>query len=85
MKFYPYEKTGGGGGGGGHKKLRGSFYTVLSMLKGACANSFDSLKGKARKVLPWLEGGGGGAKSFGPAISPFCSPLPPPPPPAPRN
>ena len=35
--------------------------------------SFHSLKGGARKVLPCLEGGGG-AKSFGPAIFPFCSP-----------
>ena len=28
----------------------------------------------ARTVLPCLEGGGGGAKSFGPTIFPFCSP-----------
>ena len=34
---------------------------------------FHSLKGGARKVLPCLEGGGG-AKRFGPAIFPFCSP-----------
>ena len=27
-------------------------------------------------VLPCLEGGGGGSKSFGPAIFPFLAPLP---------
>ena len=69
MKFYPYEK----GGAekvlvmlkGGHKKFWGRFYPV--------AWCFSHIVGGARKVLPCLEGGGG-AKSFGPAIFPFCSP-----------
>ena len=34
---------------------------------------FPPFKIEAQKVLPCLEGGGG-AKSFGPAIFPFCSP-----------
>ena len=36
--------------------------------------SFHFIKGGVWKVLPCLEGGG--AKSFGPAIFPFCSPPP---------
>ena len=60
---------------GGHKKFLGSFYVVASRFShivGGGTKSFHSLKGGAPKVLPCLEGGG--AKSFGPAIFPFCSP-----------
>ena len=68
-----------GGGGGTH--IFGVVLTqvlaVLTMLKGE--------RKKFPPVLPWGRvtmswGGGGGAKCFGPAISPFCSPPPPPPP-----
>ena len=52
---------------------------VLAIVMGrGGAQSFHPLKGGEQNVLPCL-GGGGGAKSCGPAIFPFCSPL------APRN
>ena len=54
---------------------RGGFHPVLAILKGA-AKSFHSLKqggGGREKFYPVLRGG---AKSFRPAIFPFCSPPP---------
>ena len=47
---------------------------VLAILKGG-TKSFHSLKGGHEKFYPVL-GRGGGAKSFSPAIFPFCSPPP---------
>ena len=70
----PIRKRGGGAKKGlamlkgGHKKFWGSFYAVAwSFEEGA-------LKGGCELFLPCLEGVG--AKSFGPAIFPFCSSLP---------
>ena len=64
---------------GGHKKFLGSFYVVaysFSHSDGGGAQKVSTLsKGGAQKVLPCLEGrGGGGANKFEPAIFPFCSP-----------
>ena len=62
------------GGGGAEKDL--------AMLKGGHKRLKPYCRGGVKcfhslKVLPCLEGGGGGAKSFGPAIFPFCSSPPP--------
>ena len=66
MKFYPNEKGGGGAG------------KVLAMLKGGGdAKSFHFLKGGHEKFYPVLRRGGGGTKSFGPAVFPLFSPPPP--------
>ena len=51
--------------GGGPEK-------VLAMLKGG----FQSFKGGARKVLPCLDGGGGGQKGSDPRFSHFVAPPP---------
>ena len=84
MKSYSYEKGGGGGKSlshaeGGHNKFWGRFYMVVSkvlaILKG---RKFPLFKGGGRcaiKSYPVLRGWG--AKHFGFAIFPFCSPPPP--------
>ena len=83
MKFLPLRKGGGAEkvlailkGGGGAQQVLGLFLRGSLKFWPYCrggALSFHSLKGGgARNVLPCLEGGG--AKSFGPAIFPFCSP-----------
>ena len=61
MKFYPYKRGGG---------------EVLAILKGEVKKVSTLYKkgGGGGKVLPSRRGG---AKSFGPAIFPFCSPPPP--------
>ena len=64
---------GGGGGTTSFGVVFTQYLDVLAILKGGGARSLLSLKGGPRKVLPCLEGGGG-TKSFGPAIFPFCSP-----------
>ena len=59
---------------GGHKKFCGSFYTVvLAILKGGREKFTLFEKRGHKKFYPVLRGG---AKSFGPAIFPFCSPPP---------
>ena len=88
MKFYPIEKAGGGGAEKvvamlkeGQNKFWGSFLQVLAILKGwgggggGGHNSFHSLKGGLRQLLPCFQGGS--TNIFGPAIFPFCSPPPP--------
>ena len=68
-------------GGGGHEKFWGSFYAVgssYSHTDGGPQNVSTLKKrggggGGAQKVLPCLEGA---AKSFRPAVFPFCSPPP---------
>ena len=80
VRFYPYEK----GGGkflammkGGHRRFWGSMYAVdcsFSHIEGG-RKTYPLFKRGSRKVFSCLEwGGGGGAKSFRPAIFPFCSP-----------
>ena len=80
MKFYPDEKREGGislsHAEGGHKTFWGSFYAIacsFSHIEGG-GGAQQISTGGTHKVLPHLEGGG--AKSFGPAIFPFCSPPP---------
>ena len=61
---------------GGAQQVLGSFYSVaLSFSHIEGRKSFHSLKGGEgrEKFYPVLSGG---AKSFGPAIFPFCSPPP---------
>ena len=78
----PLQNGWGGGGkgfshaeGGVQKKFGVVFkwqLEVLVILKGG-RKKFPALKGKMRKFHPVLKGC---AKSFGPAIFPFCSPPP---------
>ena len=51
---------------------------VLTPLKGMGAQNVSTFyKGERENFYPVLSGGeGGGAKSSGPRIFPFCSPLP---------
>ena len=63
---FSHAEGGGGGGGGGHKNV-GLVLTrgleVLAILKG-CAKYFRPFEGGgAQKVLPYLEGRGGGAQN----------------------
>ena len=71
MKFFPYKKEWGGKSHGIEGGTRS-----LAILNGG-AKSFYSLKGGRKMFYPVLRVGGG-AKSFGPVIFPFCSPPPPP-------
>ena len=73
----------GGGyktGGGGHVKFWGSFSAValsFSHIEGGPENFPLFKRGGARKVLPCLEGGGGGAqKVLDPRFSHFVAPPP---------
>ena len=45
---------------------------MLATVMGGGHKRFPPFKRGAQNVLPCLEGGG--AKSYGPAIFPFCSP-----------
>ena len=63
---------------GGNKKSWGSFTLYFSFSHNGILRAqkgFHSLKGGREKFYPVLRGG---AKSFGPAIFPFCSHTPPP-------
>ena len=58
MKFYPYEK-GGGGGGKSCSHVEGGGGGAIEVYLRWGTKSFHSLKGgRARNVLPCLEGGG---------------------------
>ena len=80
---------GGGGGGGSFTPTKSGGKKVLAMLKGVGGTtSFEVVLPRELEVLAILMRGhkkfypvlrGGGAKSFGPVIFPFCSPPPPPP------
>ena len=48
---------------------------VLAMLKGG-TTSFEAVLTQEHEPLPILKRGGGGAKTFGPAIFPSRSPAP---------
>ena len=82
MKFYPYKKGGGAEKvlavlKGGHKQFwRNIYVAVLAILKQG-RKKFPLFKRGVHKVLPCLDGGGGGTTSFGPATFPFCSPTSP--------
>ena len=61
------------GEGGGATKREGGHVKFYPYEKGGGgAESFHPLKGGREKFYPVLRGG---AKSFGPVIFPFCSPL----------
>ena len=90
MKFYSYKKGGGGTSfshaEGGMGDFWDSFYVVacvvlVTLMGGGYTKSFNPLKkrGGGREVVHSFDGGGGGAKGFGPDIFPLCSPPPPPP------
>ena len=71
VKFYPYEKGGEGETSFSHAKGRPQ--KVLGyFLRGRKGGGGSTLlNGGCEKFYPVLRGG---AKSFGPAIFPFCSP-----------
>ena len=82
MKFYHYEREGGGAENvlamlkGGHNKFLVVFtqwHEVLSIVKGG-VNSFHPLNGRARKVLPCLDGGGGAQQVLDMQFSLFVAP-----------
>ena len=86
-KINPYEKGGGAAESlamlkWGHNMFWGSFYMVawsFRHIEGGDVKCFHSLKkkrgGGLRKVLPWLEVGGG-RKKFGTCNSYFVAPSP---------